>query len=158
VYIPGIWSSRRRPEAIALVGQNSPRIHAYPWTDASGFGTKYANPSTLPPTVPQGVAFSQSGNDIAVATYGTPFITAYPFLNGFGTKYSNPATLPANLGQSVAFSNAEIFVGHDASPFLTAYPWQSQRECIHHQTRSRRCHCPHDGSPFVSTLCYPAAS
>ena len=41
---------------IAVAHATSPFISVYPW--ASGFGTKYANPSTLPASTGNGVAFS----------------------------------------------------------------------------------------------------
>ena len=99
-------------------------ITVYPWS--SGFGTKYANPATLPTGTGQTVAFSPNGADIAVAHSTTPFITAYPWSSGFGTKYSNPATLPTGTSAGVAFSpnGADITVAHSITPFITAYPWQ----------------------------------
>jgi len=33
---------------VALAGTTSPFVSAYPWTTSTGFGTKYANPATLP--------------------------------------------------------------------------------------------------------------
>ena len=44
---------------IAVAHDTSPYVTAYPWS-ASGFGTKFANPSTLPPSVGYGVAFSET--------------------------------------------------------------------------------------------------
>jgi len=40
---------------VAVAHQTSPFVTAYPWS--SGFGTKYANPSTLPTGDGFGVAF-----------------------------------------------------------------------------------------------------
>jgi len=105
----------------------TPLITAYSWSSA-GFGTKFANPGTLPASTGYGVAFSPSGNAIAVAHDVTPFITAYPWSSsGFGTKFGNPGTLPASTGNAVAFSPAEdaIAVAHNNTPFITAYPWSS---------------------------------
>jgi hypothetical protein len=81
----------------------SPFISAYPWS-GSGFGTKFANPATLPTAQGNGVACSPSSTAIAVAHETTPFVTAYRWSgSGFGTKYANPATLPTGIGNSVAF-------------------------------------------------------
>jgi hypothetical protein len=78
-------------------------VGAYQWS-GSGFGTKFANPATLPVGSGYSVAFSPAGDAIAVAHNDSPFITAYPWGNGgFGTKYANPATLPTDLGVTVAF-------------------------------------------------------
>ena len=40
---------------IAVAHDNSPFISTYPWS--AGFGTKYANPATLPTGTGNGVAF-----------------------------------------------------------------------------------------------------
>jgi hypothetical protein len=43
---------------------------------------------------------------------------------GFGVKYANPATLPGSSGRDIAFvGTAEVAVGHNSSPFVSAYPW-----------------------------------
>ena len=42
--------------AIAVAHSNTPYITAYPWS--AGFGTKYADPATLPPSIGRSVAFS----------------------------------------------------------------------------------------------------
>jgi hypothetical protein len=81
-----------------------PYISAYPWTPGTGFGTKYANPGTLPTGDGRGVAFC-GNSDIAVAYSSSPYISAYPWTpwTGFGTKYANPGTLPTGTGSGVAF-------------------------------------------------------
>ena len=96
-------SVTQRPMYVAVAHTSSPFITAYPWS-SSGFGTKYANPATLPASTGNGLAFSPDGSAIAVAHGVTPFISAYPWSSsGFGTKYANPATLPASSGIGVAF-------------------------------------------------------
>lgn len=87
---------------IALAHNGFPYITAYPWSN--GFGTKYADPSTLPSATAFGTTFSTIGSSISVAHQSSPYITAYPFSGGFGTKYANPSTLPANTGRTAAFS------------------------------------------------------
>ena len=86
---------------VVITHNTTPFVTAYPWS--SGFGTKYANPATLPAGTGNGVAFSPSGNDVVIAHNTTPFVTAYPWSSGFGTKYANPTTLPAGTGRGVAF-------------------------------------------------------
>ena len=73
----------------------TPFISAYSWT-ANGFGTKRADPATIPTFTPKSISFSPSGTDISVTHNGSPFVTIYPFNNGFGTKYANPATMLTN--------------------------------------------------------------
>jgi hypothetical protein len=77
---------------------------AWPWSGA-GFGTKFANPATLPAGICYGVAFSGASDAIALAHATSPFLTAYPWTTGigFGTKFANPSSLPAGQGLGVAF-------------------------------------------------------
>jgi hypothetical protein len=87
---------------IAVAHATSPYISVYPWS--SGFGTKYANPATLPAGTGYAVTFSPDGANIAVAHISSPFISVYPWSSGFGTKYADPATLPTGGGVGVAFN------------------------------------------------------
>ena len=96
-------SASGKKSTIAVGHSTTPFISAYPWS--SGFGTKYANPSTLPTGIGTGVSFNPAGTAIAVAHATLPFISAYPWSAGFGTKYANPSTLPTGNGEAVAFSN-----------------------------------------------------
>jgi hypothetical protein len=94
----------------------------------NGFGAKYTNPATLPTNDANGVAFSPSGEAIAVAFRSSPFIAAYPWdaATGFGTKYSNPATaVPGFSGQAVAFSPAgdAIAIAIDDETCVAVYAW-----------------------------------
>ena len=110
---------------IAVAHTGSPHISAYPWS-RNGFGTKYADPATLPASTGNDVTFSPSGNAIAVAHSTTPFVSAYAWSgSGFGTKFADPATLPTGTGQDVAFNPAgnAIAVAHTTTPFISAYPW-----------------------------------
>jgi hypothetical protein len=88
---------------VAITHGSTPFVTAYPFTTA--FGTKYANPASLPAGGGNGVAFSRSGSSIAIGHVNSPYISAYPFSNsGFGTKYANPASLPAFDGRGVDFA------------------------------------------------------
>ena len=123
--ILGIIASSRLKDApvnIAVAHFGSPNISAYPWS--SGFGTKYADPATLPTGRGEQVAFKPQGDAIAVAHSTSPHVTAYPWSSGFGTKYANPATLPP-AGYGVAFRADAIAVTHYSSPRVTVYPWSS---------------------------------
>ena len=93
-----------KEQFIAVAHASSPFVSAYPWS-VSGFGTKFANPATLPTGTGIDVSFSSSGDAVAVAHANSPFVTAYPWsASGFGTKFANPATLPTNLALGVAFT------------------------------------------------------
>ena len=114
-------------ETIAVAHSTTPYISAYRFT-SSGFGTKFADPTTLPTGAGNGVAFTSAGDVIAVAHTTTPFISAYSFSGaGFETKFYDPATLPAGNGDAVAFTSADdaIALAHAGTPFISAYPWSS---------------------------------
>lgn len=97
--------------AMSLSHVSSPftGVTLYPWS-SSGFGAKYANPSTVTTGRGNDVAFSTTGFDIAVAHDTTPFISVWPRVSGggFGTKYANPATLPTGNASGVAFGRTQV--------------------------------------------------
>ena len=114
----------------------TPYIYAYAWTDAAGYGTKYANPSTLPATafsnVPQmGIAFNSTST--AIATTGSDFssvakVYVYPWsASGFGTKYANAATNITTEMSTVQWNSAGnvLLVAGAGSPYVNAYVWSS---------------------------------
>jgi WD40 repeat protein len=123
-----LYQTGKAPTQSIAIGNNvSPRISVYPWSSV-GFGTRFANPATLPPSDGYNVAFSPTGDAIAVAHSSSPCISVYPWSSaGFGTRFANPVTPPNNNAYGVAFSPAgdAIAVGHDASPFISVYPWSS---------------------------------
>jgi hypothetical protein len=94
--------------SIAALGSAAPFIFAYPWSNATGFGTKYANPvgSDISTTYSQhGLSFNSTGSDIAMAMYNSPYVTAYSFsASGFGTKYAAPVGILTN-STSLTFSS-----------------------------------------------------
>lgn len=119
-------------DAIAIVCTLSPRVHAYPWSNSTGFGSKYANPSTTAPTAIDSVAFSPSGD--AVIIYGSSSVAAYSWSSstGFGTQYTTPATFTTGQsfydgisfhpnGAAVAFSSGEVWNWSSASGFGEKY-------------------------------------
>ena len=97
-----------------------------------GFGSKYANPATLPTAgsaaLDRSVAFSPDGSAVAF-TYGySPWVTVYRWtINGFGQAFSSPTTPLPSKPLSVTFSpdgNAILFTTTD-SPYVHAYSWSS---------------------------------
>ena len=127
-----VGNFRYTTNQVAVSHQNSPYVTVYDWageSGESGFGTKYADPATLPGTLGRDVVFSPDGNVIAVAHSTTPFVSVYPWSTGtgFGAKFTNPATLPASTGNAVAFSPAgtSIAIAHDTTPFVSVYPWSN---------------------------------
>jgi hypothetical protein len=115
------------PGSFALSG-NDVDLSLFAVEPFNGFGAKYTDPATLPTNDANGVAFSPSGEAIAVAFRSSPFIAAYPWdaATGFGTKYSNPATaVPGFSGEAVAFSPAgdAIAIAIDDETCVAVYAW-----------------------------------
>lgn len=112
---------------IAMVSTSAPRISAYPWSGA-GFGTKLADPASIPNLASTSIDFTNAGTAVAMAGSSvSPYVAAWAFSgSGFGSKFSDPSTAPTGDGQSVAFSkpsDSAVLIGHWVSPFLSAYPW-----------------------------------
>ncbi len=91
--------------------------------DSEAALTKLANPATLPTGNGNGVAYSQSGDLLAVAHDTTPFVTVYSVVGAVYTKLTNPASLPAGNANSVSFSNDGSYLGvaHATTPFVSIY-------------------------------------
>jgi WD40 repeat protein len=85
--------------------------------------TQLSDPSTLPTSTGNGVAFSPDGNFMAVAHNGSPFVTIYSISGNTFTKLPDPAILPTGIGEDIAFSPDGNFmaVAHDVSPYVTIY-------------------------------------
>lgn len=115
---------------ILVIASNlSPYIHAYHWDDVTGYGTKYAAPSTTPSNACQDVAFSPDGSVLVCCNGGGSKITAYHWddITGFGTAYSAPASLPAGAATRIAFSpdGSCIAVTSGTTPFIEVYHWNN---------------------------------
>lgn len=83
--------------AIAYTSQTAPLIHAFLWSDSTGYVSKYADPTTAPGgTETRGVAFSPTEDAVAVALKSSPYIRVYRWSNaqGFGAPYNDPSVLP----------------------------------------------------------------
>lgn len=109
---------------MAVGGPVSPYIAAYNTTDA-GWGTKAANPGTLPPAYPTQGKWAGS-SIIASVNYASPATTnIYPWSGGFGTKYAEPATAPAvGTGNAIAISQGTVnavVIGGNTAPNYAGY-------------------------------------
>lgn len=129
----GIMASSRLSAPVGssfvAVGHSiTPFISTYAWSDATGFGSKFADPATLPTAYVAGTAFNPSNSAISFAIDASPFVSIYPWSgSGFGTKYANPATLPTASGITTAWSGTgnDVFYATQASPQIFAYPFSS---------------------------------
>jgi hypothetical protein len=99
---------------IAIAHNTSPFITAYPWSNAGGFGSKYANPGIALAGNGLSVDYTDTASDIFIGHSITPFISAYPWsiATGFGTKYANPGTLPGAQVQDVECRSSALSTDH----------------------------------------------
>jgi hypothetical protein len=114
---------------------SGPRTDAYAWSDSTGFGTKFADPTTAIDDRAQNLNFNSAGNVIAYARDGSPFYALYQWddTTGFGTRFANPSTLPTttsgtwvcfNSDDSVALTLVED-ITLERQPALHAYAWDN---------------------------------
>lgn len=83
------WEPNQK--AIATGGRNgSPYLAVWAWTDAAGYGTKYADPATTANSSAGSPNFSRAGTAVGVGSGGSPqpMWWAFSTTTGFGTKYS----------------------------------------------------------------------
>ena len=87
----------------------------YEWD--SGFGSKYADPSTGIPGGGQHVGFSPDGNYFAVGHGNSPFVAVYPWSSdGFGTKYANPSPSLSSTCRAAAWNPNNDVIVVDLAP------------------------------------------
>jgi hypothetical protein len=78
---------------IFFVGTLSPFIQAYKWDSGTGFGTKYANPPSIPTVTSIQEATLSASNDIimiTISTEGSSYGVLWNDETGFGTSISYP--------------------------------------------------------------------
>jgi hypothetical protein len=105
-------------------------INAYNFTDISGFGSRIANPATIPSGRGLKTTFSPSGNDIALGVGSfVGEITAYQWSAGaYGTKYVSTSGVPVGCNTIWAAFNAKgtyVAFTCSSSPYIIVYPFTS---------------------------------
>lgn len=82
-------------------------ITAYPWSQSTGFGTRFAGPASNPLNASnkQSVAFAPDSAAVIATDDASPYVNAWKWTpgSGFGTRFANPGTVPTGLGYGVAF-------------------------------------------------------
>ena len=112
--------------AIAIAHGTTPFVSAYPFN--LGFGTKYANPATLPGDTGKDVAFSTGSTEIGMATsyVGSDGkrMSVYNWAGGFGSKLTGIAT-GARHGEGFAWQpgNANAAFATITNPHVYAAPF-----------------------------------
>lgn len=121
------------PDGDAIVvcagATTTPTVFGYPWSVGSGFGTRFADPSSTPTDSGGGVAVSPDGTVVAAGFVSTPALKAWLFnsASGFSTKYTDAAS---SLGSSreVKFSPSGagiVAVSAATGPYVKGYPWNN---------------------------------
>jgi WD40 repeat protein len=104
----------------------NPAIGAWRWSGSTGFGTKYTNPSTLPPGTGYGIDFTANEDALAISHANSSFISVYrwSYVTGFGTRYSNPASALTGTGNACDFHRDDNALAvATATPYV--YQWNS---------------------------------
>ncbi len=118
--------------AVAVADDDDEGIQVWNFdTDAATFGAKLAAVPPDPPFISlstNSVRFHPSGDYVAVATGGTPFIAAWNFDKATGTigsKLTDPSALPTGPASAIAWSNDGLFLAivYSNSPRLSVYPF-----------------------------------
>ena len=78
--------------ALVILTNVSPYIHAYAWSNSTGLGSKFSNPSTAAASPPRNIAFNTDGDVDFISTTNPVMLEAYEFSSstGFGSKYTSP--------------------------------------------------------------------
>lgn len=108
---------------LVAIGHNiSPYFYIYK-KDSNEIWNKLPNPSVLPTSICQGVAWSRSGDYLAVCSNASPFILIYKRSGDTFTKLADPTTLPTGFGFGATWSGYDEFlaVSHGTSRFITIY-------------------------------------
>ena len=108
---------------VSIGNGSSPFTHVYPWSDSTGFGTKYANPGTLVTGGVYSAEMTISKTAVGFASQGSPGGRVYNWSSlGFGT--STASTSGTNT-YAFAFAKEEdaVFFGGVTAPYLYAYPF-----------------------------------
>jgi hypothetical protein len=85
----------------AFLSSAQPQLIAFPFNKTTGFGTKFANMTTITASNGAGsLSVNSEGTVVTTTLQNTPFLMAYQWNDrtGWGTKYSNPVSLPPGGG------------------------------------------------------------
>ena len=112
--------------SVIRVRTDSPYQDSYPFSAATGFGTRYANPVTALTTNPGSLAVNTAGTAVLIGQgYAS---AAYPWSPGYGTKFAAPATGPSTDSTGAAFNSLDDAVataGFRNPPQIDAWAWNN---------------------------------
>jgi hypothetical protein len=131
-------SGSREPPArrVAIAwGQNqaatAPHLGVYNWSNVSGFGTVFANPSVFGTNYNFDITWNNAGNVIVWGQSSPANVFAYTWsASGFGTRFANPASRPSGTFQSVGnfvFSPTDEYLAciSNEGGGLYVWPWNN---------------------------------
>jgi hypothetical protein len=122
---PGSTNSQKiKNSYLAVSHDTSPNISTYPWSP-SGFGTKYADPASLPNTGTRGVNFSRQGNYLGFTRFiGGAVGSFYNWSSaGFGSAISSD--IRGYYSMEFSPDDKNIVTNDNSSPYIYVYPWSS---------------------------------
>ena len=103
---------------------STPYINAYKFSSNTGFGTKYANPASLPPNQSYDIAISNDNSLVGIVGLGSPYVQVYNWASGFGTKYADPSPAIPIYGFGVAFNKSKTAISIGSNELCT-YSWSN---------------------------------
>ena len=110
---------------VSVASSNSPSIFTYPWSSSSGFGTKFADPATVPDPDGTSVAFSPQGDVLALGHGYTQFSVYRWSSNGYGTKFADPIGFTGAQLKVNSFSPSGDVIACGSTNGVFVYPWSS---------------------------------
>lgn len=116
-------------QAVFTYTTPSPTVSVYNITYNNGFGTKYADPTTLPGIFCYTCEFSPDYSVLLIGSSSAPYATAYSWNNGFGTAY-NAGGFETTSGSvvSISFDSAGTNValtGGYLNAYFQVFPWSN---------------------------------
>ncbi len=113
--------------------ETSPHMRVYNWSNATGFGTVFANPAVLPNRYGP-VNFNRAGNVLAMGTTGAQGSPGQFYVwpwsaAGFGTRFALPASRPTadfDSPGAMSFAPGDLYLSWSANETTHhAYPWNN---------------------------------
>ena len=105
----------------------TPWIHAWAWSNSTGFGTKVSNPAYNPGAQATRIAFSRNGSQLAIAHPVSPYAFAWAWSGGFGARITPIGATLAGQGQDLSFGTSSLVYACSATSLggLRGGPWSS---------------------------------
>lgn len=122
---------------LAFTSDNAYSVHAYdnasvasglgiyPWTDASGFGTRGTNASLGATAGATDVRVTSDNNYVLATLDGTEKVVAYPLSSGaYGTKVTAPSTIPTFASANdltITSGNSHVYLGYSTVTWTSTW-------------------------------------